>query len=546
MNIDIDQIGYRWKGIYSEFLAYKDNDVVYKDGGAYVIRNGAPEPFALGQQDAVLRGHLLTGGASVGGFGSMVLHSNGVGGVEFRFQDTRNGTLATALMDSDNHCSYLTASHNMQAIMLDGSVRSWGAQVDGAGGAGNQDIGRTFPTRVAFPVGTPQITKIRTSWRDTFYIDAGGGLWHTGRAALSGRGAIDPIPRKMNGLGDIGADTKIVKIFTHRDVNDYAMAACIDDAGRVYMWGSNQYSAQGIAGTSNAPRLIPFTASVPIRDVFLGAGYYAATWLVAQDGVLYTAGNTDITGFGGGSDVIPHKVWMPWGFNKPVKKVTFSETDYHAAAGTQYTHAMCLLLENGDLYSWGGGGGITGGRWGTGVTGSVYPDSTLHPYRILTGVKDVGAINGEYARTLALMQDGTVRHSGYDGYSIGGGTDRTTWATIGAGFLENGSKLLMNGYQYATTAALLRTDGRVVVWGQGVSGCAGNGLGIDGPPNSFMLLDKTIIDIEPIGYNAPADNGMTYAMLTSDGQVYTTGYSYYGVTGDDDGENRFTPAQILF
>ena len=38
---------------------------------------------------------------SVGGIGNMVLHSNGVDGVEFRFMADRNGTIATALMNTD-------------------------------------------------------------------------------------------------------------------------------------------------------------------------------------------------------------------------------------------------------------------------------------------------------------------------------------------------------------------------------------------------------------------------------------------------------------
>lgn len=100
MNMAIESLGYRWKGIYSPYLAYQERDVVFKDGGAYVIRGGTPQPFALGQQDAVLKGHLLTGGVSVGGNAGMVLHSNGAAGMEFRFMQERNGTVALRLMDT--------------------------------------------------------------------------------------------------------------------------------------------------------------------------------------------------------------------------------------------------------------------------------------------------------------------------------------------------------------------------------------------------------------------------------------------------------------
>ena len=130
MNLDISALGYRWRGLYSPYLSYRDGDVVFKEGGAWVMRHGQPQPFALGQQDAVLKGHLLTGGMSVGGIGSMVLHANGadgVDGVEFRFMADRNGTVATALMNTDRAAAdYHSANFFMAALMNDGSVRAWG------------------------------------------------------------------------------------------------------------------------------------------------------------------------------------------------------------------------------------------------------------------------------------------------------------------------------------------------------------------------------------------------------------------------------------
>src|SRR3546814_13259631 len=96
------------------YLGYRDGDVVFKEGGAWVMRHGQPQPFALGQQDATLKGHLLTGGVSVGGIGSMVLHANGAHGVAsgaFRFMADRNGTVATALLNTDRPAAdYNTAN----------------------------------------------------------------------------------------------------------------------------------------------------------------------------------------------------------------------------------------------------------------------------------------------------------------------------------------------------------------------------------------------------------------------------------------------------
>ena len=85
MKIDISTIGYRWKGIYSPYLTYAERDVVYKSGGAYVMRNGSMVPFALGQQDVVTPGAILTGGDEKFGIAGTVLHSNDGSGVDFQF-----------------------------------------------------------------------------------------------------------------------------------------------------------------------------------------------------------------------------------------------------------------------------------------------------------------------------------------------------------------------------------------------------------------------------------------------------------------------------
>ena len=128
MNIDIAKLGYRWKGIYSQYIAYTDNDVVYLNGGAYVIKNGIPVALALGQQMATGAGQVLTGNVAVSGIPDTVLHSNGTDSMEFRFMGGRNGVIATSLMTTDRmECSGYQLSNNyMAAIMSDGSVRTWG------------------------------------------------------------------------------------------------------------------------------------------------------------------------------------------------------------------------------------------------------------------------------------------------------------------------------------------------------------------------------------------------------------------------------------
>lgn len=556
MNLDISALGYRWCGIYSPYLSYRDGDVVLKDGGAWVIRHGQPQPFALGQQDAILKGHMLTGGVSVGGIGSMVLHSNGTDGVEFRFMADRNGTIATALMNTDRAAAdYHSANYFMAAIMNDGSVRAWGRAIYGQQGTGNTgDISRTFPARVAFPPGTPRIVSVNCVWDDTFFIDAEGGLWHAG--GNSGYGSptasANAVPRRVNGLGQLPANAVVKQIITGHDWYGYRMLASLDAQGRVYVWGNNQQGSLGLGHTSavTSPQLVPFTVDTPIKAVFLSGGTYAASYLIDTAGKLWVAGEANSCGFG--SDQYTHRLWMPWGTEKRVKKVFCSESDAHWVAGSQYYRSYGVLLEDGALYRWGHDEGQTSGIWGTGYTGSIFSGHALFPYKVLDGVADAYAVSGGYGRTLVLMQDGTVRHTGYDGYNLGGGNgNRTQWAAIGGDFLTQVTKLRMYGSSYGSSAMALRADGKAVGWGMGGAGQCGNGYADSGnSPNRFVLIDRPIVDFSRSGVMGCGDGGEyhygAYHFLTRDGQVMTTGYGSYGQTGDDDSDHRFAPSPILF
>jgi hypothetical protein len=557
MNIDISQIGYRWKGIYSANLSYAENDVVYKDGGAYVIRSNVPVPFALGQQDAALKGHLLTGGLSAGGFGNMVLHSDGAT-VEFRFQDTRNGTLAIQLARSDLQASSRGTYDSAMAIMQDRSIRSWGFQGGGGTGTGTAAIGRTLPHRVPFPPGTPHIVDILRLWDDTFYLDAAGTVWHSGSNgnSIGGYGTTtdQPIPRKVNGNGDLGTDTKIAKLTGRMDYYDYRGAGFIDDAGRVYVTGQNALSRMGLGATTvdvNVPRLIPLTETVPMKDMFFGCSNNGATWLLSRTGQLYSCGEQNTSGRGGGNTVT-HELWMPWGETNTVKEVVHSTSDEHWVAGAQYPRVTTALLDNGDLYMWADSGGYVSSGYGTGYAGQVFPSgSALHPYKVNEGVVTAASKNGGYHTTLCLMDDGSIQHSGHS--ATVAPVNVATWTTLDPTVFNNGTKLLMQGGQYVATATLLRSDGHMIMWGDGQGGRLG--IGYDGDTNwtsgnatypQLTKLEKTVVDFQPVGSSTPDTTGAGMQILTSDGGVYFVGSGNSSVNGDDDGQYSAVPRQIIF
>jgi len=557
MNIDIAKLGYRWKGIYSQYIAYTDNDVVYLNGGAYVIKNGIPVALALGQQMATGAGQVLTGNVAVSGIPDTVLHSNGTDSMEFRFMGGRNGVIATSLMTTDRmECSGYQLSNNyMAAIMSDGSVRTWGLRSSGQTGTGiyggDPANDYVFPTRVPFPPGTPRIKQVVSNFNDTYFLDVNGAVWHCGANRgdwMSGRNTsgATAIPTKINGFGDLGASTVITKIFQSNAYSGSPSMFLLDNLGRVYAWGYNGYGNLGNGTTTNivVPYLIPFTATTPIKDIYATARY-AATFLITTTGVLYTAGETNTSLYTGTNQLF--RPVMPWGFNKTVKQIFGCETYYvyDGDGNTAPIRRYGAVLDNGEMWCWGNLSGSYNDGFGISYAADVYQSNAIYPIKVLDGVSFAQA-NAGWNTMIALMTDGTVKWTGYNGQGLGGtNASRQTWVTIGDAYLTGVTKLRMHGYGSYSTAIALRNDGKVVVWGYGGNGQVGDGYNTaTNYPNKYLLIDKTVIDFEA-GTNFGAGGGGLYC-LTSDGQVMMTGYGAYGTSGDQAMQSRFAPAPIIF
>ena len=553
MNINISALGYRWKGIYSPYLIYNNNDVVYINGGAYVIKNGAPVAFSLGQQQAVSAGQVVTGGTAVSGVPGTVLHVNGANSLAFNFMGGRNGVIATGLMSADKmDCSgYQLTNNYMSAIMSDGSVRVWGSQAGGQTGTGIYTGQYTFPSRVAFPPGTAAITQVVSNFNDTYFLDATGAVYHCGANRgdiMSGRGITGNVgvPVKINGNGDLGANTVITNIYQCNGYGaGYAMFL-LDNQGRVYTWGYNGYGNLGNGTTTNitVPRLIPFTATTPIKNVY-AAPRYTATFLISTAGVMYSAGEVNTSLYSGGAELTFNPV-MPWGGTKTVKQLFSCETyGDDGNGGNPAIRRYGAVLDNGEMWCWGDAGYNYADGFGIGYTTNAWQSNAIFPIKVLTGVA-FGQATAGWNAMVALMNDGTVKWTGYNGYGIGStNANQQTWATIGGSYLTGVTKLRVYGYSNAATGVALRNDGQVVVWGYGANGQVGDGNNANtNYPIKFLPIGSTVVDFT-VGGNFGAGGGALYC-LTSDGQVMVTGVGTSGMGGDPNGNARFAPAPIIF
>jgi len=539
MKIDISTIGYRWKGIYSPYLTYAERDVVYKSGGAYVMRNGTLVPFALGQQDVVAPGAILTGGDDKFGIAGTVLHSNGATSVDFQFMGERNGTVAVALMEPINSGGHSQGAYTMSALMNNGSVRAWGLNDTGRNGLGTSNASTFKPSLVPFPPGTPRITKVKAGWVSTYYIDAAGALWATGddSNSMQGTGSANTVPKKVNGNGQLPLNAKVVKMVTSMDYYTNRSQGCLTDDGRVYVWGANDSGQLGLGDTTTrtTPTLLPLSVTNPMKDLYFSAGGYGVGGFITQTGQLYTCGASRN---GHSYQVLVPTLLAPWDDGATVKLVKMSESDGHWVAGAQYYQRQLVVLDSGELWMWGDD------------SGQVADGQTLGnnvPVRVLTGVKDAWSWSGGYSRSLALMVDGTVKAVGYNSYGITGNAPTTTWATIGGSYLTNVTKILAMGGTHGTTGLALRSDGKAVGWGYASQGNAGNGLSIESqPPDTFVCLDETIVDISMSGYCYGADYYCANHFLTADGRVFACGTGYYYMNGGAENNNVAVPKKIIF
>lgn len=149
--------------------------------------------------------------------------------------------------------------------------------------------------------------------------------------------------------------------------------------------------------------------------------------------------------------------------------------------------------------------------------------------------------------SVVLLNDGTVQATGSSAYyANGSASDTTTWATIGGSYLTNVTKIRGLGGSYGATVFALRSDGKMVVWGNCETGVNGIGNNADQVSPPYVMLNKTIIDFQVTGLSYGGNGDVALFMLCSDGTVYHTGQGSYGQGASSQNYNNWTPQQIIF
>ena len=591
MNIDYTKLGYRWRGYYSDSVAYGDKDVVYKEGAAFYfdLPTNTFKIFARGQEEAISKGELIVGDQidPLKGFpGEILFVQNGE--AKFRHPIDRNGTRVVGLATNSLKGNVMYPSDQfMTFVMSDGSVRGIGRTAEGyLGGSNDKDEahGAMVPVRVNFPLGTPPIVKAFKGPGSSFFVDAEGTLWSGGNQLYTGCNGLGPGRefdgnegytesgiRNVSATTDIG-DDPIDKVFSFYDY--YSGHHChyaLSTTGKVYSWGHDPSNILGhrrvLEGDNTySAMLIEFTKDTPIVDI--GSDAHAVTGMIDVDGNLWTVGSGGYNWHGNNTY---GKFLKVQGLQSKVVQFQGDSGEGHWNHGHYLGSA--LLLDDGRLYARGNGFDQVG--WGTpGLsTSNAYRDD-----RHLMG-KDISFFafkHGAYAQMIAQRFDGSWMFRGANRWNFSPKHEDTfpssadDWADnyprmASNYYNSNLIKYKFHGGNISEGAIGLHSDGRAFV--DGINRVGQRGLGmtdhwyLDDPsgagsyierlPDFFVPINEKIIDIDMAGYhyhwyNHSYYDYTTYYFLTENGNVYATGSSNYYKNGMYPSSNANTPNRIIF
>ncbi|KAF4146374.1 Regulator of chromosome condensation (RCC1) repeat [Phytophthora infestans] len=298
-------------------------------------------------------------------------------------------------------------------------------------------------------------------------------------------------------------------------------SAAIDEEGKLYVWGSNEYSKLGLGESSEMetlPREVEALKGIKIVDVSCGDYFTAA---VDEDGKMYSWGWGGSTmkgagglGHAGGKDE-PTPRLLTTLVDQGVPIATVECGEFHTVA----------LTKDGEIWAWGNG---EYGRLGNGES-----DTCEVPEPIEFFSKDnVVSIAAGRDFSFALTDKGELYSWGGNSQNqlgIGGGLAMDVYNIESIPVLVeafNGLlvKQIAAGYDHA---AAVTEDGRLYMWG-------------------------AKIWIEPHEMTAVNEHKMTQVAcgrqytvgLTDDGKVFTFGKGSSNCLGHGDRKNQLQPVKI--
>ena len=318
-------------------------------------------------------------------------------------------------------------------------------------------------------------------------------------------------------------------IFTDSSIDLSSGHAClITDDQVLRCWGSDEYGRLG-DGTPRTDKDSIENASYPMgnlstKEVWTGS---LNTCAIMVNGSLYCwgAGHYGIVDGGTSDHYSPVMISLPVGRTA----VTISGGLRHA----------CAIMDDGSLYCWGQN---SAGQLGLGYSNDSYPYHVFlsQPVNLGTGRSAVAVAGGE-SHTCAILDDSSVKCWGGNGHGQVG--DGTTWARNSPVSVDLGvGNIAVAIATPGVSSCALLQGGSIKCWGYDGYGVLGNGGGNNGqttPVSVSLPTDRTAIAIADAG----GDRHHVCVILDNK-SVNCWGDNRFGQVGDGTNTNRNIPTYV--
>ena len=373
------------------------------------------------------------------------------------------------------------------AITEDGSLYAWGYNGEGLLGVGDK-MDRNTPTKVNLP---GKIKELMHNSYSVYTILEDGSLYAWNNNT--------PTPTKINLPGKV--------------INLIGQFAILED-GSLYAWGSNENGQLGI-GSENDYVDTPTKVNLPgkVKEVKQSA-FSSSTYVLLEDGTLYTCGSNYYGQLGLGSD--EKKVSIPTKVDLPDTIKELITNDYSVYA----------ILEDGSLYAW--GDNRYNGELGVGSENDYV--NTPTKVNLPGKIKEL-IIYG--LSIYAILEDNSLYAWGYNGIGLlGVGSENVTVNTPNKVNLPGTIKELTTNVNsvYAilgNSVYAILEDNSLYAWGYNKNGELGVGKDdeIIYTPEQVTGIDGVIKYINLV-QNSSNSDAVVVHFLTEDGLLYGTGLNY--------------------
>lgn len=412
------------------------------------------------------------------------------------------------------------------ALKSDGTVLGWGANALGQLGDG------TFLNRLT-PVTSPtlaNVVAIAAGLSHGVALKADGSVWAWGSNNNSNLGNLSvvgasnvPVP-----VANLGAGSGVVALTAGAN---FTLALKSD--GTVWGWGNNNNGQLGIGNTVAQPVPVAVKGSGGagvLSDVVAVAAPPAAGGVFAlarlADGTVWAWGNNASGQLGDGSIVTRMTPVQVKGIGGA--GVLGAVVSVAAGGGANNLHALALQAD-GTVVAWGSN---ANGQLGT---ANNTPSTVPVVVTDLASGPAVTAVSAATGLSIALRSDGSVVAWGDNNSGqLGDGTyfGRPTPALVaGATEVQSMSAQILSNHSLA-----VRTDGRVLAWGNNDNGQLGTG---NTSNQSLPFVVPGLFDV-----TAAAVGASHSLVLKSDGSVWAWGDNTNGQLGIGTTFDQFNPVQV--